>query len=250
MLTEFETDLRAALHERAARVHASSALLATDYRPRSRRLRPRLAIGGGLVTSAGAAAMALSLTGGASNAFAGWTRQPTTPTRGQLAATDAYCAQNEAFPGVPVQLVDTRGPFTFEIRSDGSANDFCTMGPNFSNSSGWRSAPPVTPAPGRLFLWTDHTSTDSGQPYTFMIAQAASDVTGANLTLDDGSSVTPTIKNGWVVAWWPGTAHLASAQLTTASGAQTQTFPRYPCDVQNCNGGSHGQAPDGGPGGG
>lgn len=248
-MTQLETDLRAALHDRAARVHASSSLLTADYQPRLRRVRPQLALGGGVAAVTGAVVTALSLSGGVTSAFAGWTRQPTAASRAQLADANAYCSQNEAVPGLPVELVDARGPFTFEIRSDGASNDFCTTGPNFSNSSGWQSSPPVTPPPGHLFLWTDHTSTDSGQPYTFVIAQAASDVTGANLTLDDGSAVTPTVQNGWVVAWWPGTAHLAGAQMTTPSGTQTQTFS-YPCDVHGCSGGPHGGAPGGGPGGG
>ena len=37
-----------------------------------------------------------------------------------------------------------------------------------------------------------------------MIAQAGSGVTGANLTLTDGTVVTATVQNGWVIAWWPG----------------------------------------------
>ena len=31
-------------------------------------------------------------------------------------------------------------------------------GPGLQNASGWTSYPPVTPADGRLFLWTDYTS--------------------------------------------------------------------------------------------
>ena len=59
------------------------------------------------------------------------------------------------------------------------------------------------------------------------------------------------VQNGWVAAWWPGNAHLASAQLTTPSGTQTQTFATYPCDVHSCAGsGSHGGSRGGGPGGG
>ena len=76
-------------------------------------------------------------------------------------------------------------------------------------------------------------------------------VTAATLTLDNGAEVTATVENGWAVAWWPGAHHLASAQLTTPSGPQTQTFLSYPCDVHNCNGGGpHGGAPGGGPSGG
>ena len=39
----------------------------------------------------------------------------------------------------------------------------------------------MTPADGKLFLWSDHTSTGDGQPYGTMIAQAGPDVTAANL---------------------------------------------------------------------
>jgi hypothetical protein len=249
-MTQLETDLREALHERAARVHARPALLAADYHPRTARWRPPLAIGGGLTAATGALIAALSLAGGASSAFAGWTRQPTAPTRDQLAAAETYCTQNVPDKGLPLKLADTRGPFTFEIYSDGTSNDFCTSGPSFQNASGWSTSPPVTPPAGRLFLWSDHSTTDSGQPYTFMIASAGDGVSAANLTLDDGSAVTATVESGWVVAWWPGAQHLAAAQLTTPSGTRTQTFAKYPCDVQTCNGAPHGGSPDGGPGGG
>jgi hypothetical protein len=249
-MTQLETDLRTWMHERAARVHASAELLGADYRPRTRSIRPRVAIGGGLATAAGALAAVMSLVGGASSAFAGWSPQPTPASPGQIAAAEAYCAANVPMRGLPLSLTDTRGPFTWVIYSNGASTDFCTVGPSFHNASGWTSSPPVTPAPGRLFLWTDHTSTDSGQAYGTMIAQAGDGVSAANLTLDDGSVVTATVQNGWLVAWWPGTAHVASAQLTTSMGTDTQTFPRYPCDVDSCSGGPHGGAPGGGPGGG
>ncbi len=110
----------------------------------------------------------------------------------------------------------------------------------------------MTVPAGRLYLWTDHVSSNDGQSYGSMIAQAADDVTGANITLDDRTVVTATVENGWAVAWWPGAHHLAAAQLMTPSGTQTQTFPKYPCDVHKCGGrgGPHGAAPGGGPGGG
>ncbi len=249
-MTKLETDLRAALHDRAARVHASPTLLATDYHPRTRHMRPRLAIGGGLATTAGVLAAVLTLAGGASNAFAGWKARPTAPTRAQRAATDDYCANNVPTPGLPLQLMDARGPFTIAVYSDGTSNDFCTDGPSFQNTSGWSTSPPVNVPAGQLYLWDDHTATSDGQPYGIMIAQAADDVTAANVTLDDGTQVTATVQNGWAVAWWPGSQHVASAQLTTPSGTQTQTFKPYPCDLHNCNGGPHGGAPGGGPGGG
>jgi hypothetical protein len=251
MMTQLETDLRTALHDLAARVHPSPDLLAVNYHPRTRRLRPPVAIGGGLATAAGALVATLSLTGGASSAFAGWTPRPTAPTRSQLAATAAYCTQNQAFQGLPLKLIDARGPYTTAVYSDGTSDDFCSTGPSFTNSSGWSTSPPVTVPAGQLFLWSDDvTTTPDGQAYGHLIAQAADDVTGAKLTLDDGSQVTATVQNGWAVAWWPGAQHLASAQLTSPSGPQTQTFAPFPCDVHNCNGGAHGGGPDGGPGGG
>ena len=251
MTTQLETDLRAALHDRAARIHASPDLLAADYRPRARRIRPRVAIGGGLATAAGTLAAVLSFAGGASSAFAGWTPKPTPPTAAQVAAAQAYCTQNEGFPGMPLKLIDARGPFTIAVYSDGSSNDFCTDGPSFQNVSSWSVSPPLKLAPGKLFMWIDHIADSDGQPYGVMIAAAASDVSAANVTLDDGAQVTATVSNGFAVAWWPGAYHPASAQLTTPAGTVTQTFPRYPCDVHNCDGGgAHGGAPGGGPGGG
>lgn len=221
--------------------------------PEQRSRRPLLVIVSWVaaVSVAGVLAAVLSLAGGASNAFAGWTPQPTAPTAAQLAAAKAYCAANAPTPGLPLRLTDTRGPFTILVYSNGGSNDFCTVGRSFRNASGWSTSPPATPPAGRLVLWTDHTSTDDGQSYGSMIARAGDGVSAAKLTLDDGSVVTATVENGWAVAWWPGAHHLATAQLTTPSGPQTQTFPKYPCDVHNCNGSRpHGGAPGGGPGGG
>jgi hypothetical protein len=221
--------------------------------PGQRSRRPLLVGLSGLAAAglAGVLAAVLVLAGGASRAFAGWTPQPTTPTAAQLAVAQAYCAKNVPTPGLPLKLTDARGPFTILVYSNGGSNDFCTVGPSFRNASGWSTSPPVMPPAGRLFLWTDHVSTAGGQSYGSMIARAGEGVSAAELTLDDGSVVTATVENGWAVAWWPGAHHLAAAQLTTPAGTQTQTFPKYPCDVHNCAGGGvHGGAPGGGPGGG
>jgi hypothetical protein len=256
-MTELETDLRAWMQECAARVHASPTILQTDYRPRtrgwrprSRAWRPRLAIGGGVAAVAGTLTAVLSLTGGAGTAFAGWSAQPTTPSASQLQTANGYCAANIPDPNTTTQqLVDSRGPYTIIVYAGAAAAtqtyNFCTVGPSFRNASGWTSYPPVTPAAGKLFLWTDHTSYDDGQPYGTMIASAGSGVTGATLKLTDGTVVTATVQNGYVAAWWPGDGHIASAQLTTANGTQTQAFS-YPCDVHSCTGGPHGGPAGGG----
>lgn len=249
-MTDLETDLGTWMHGRAARVHASPKLLRGDYHPRTHALRTRLAISGGLAGAVAAVVAALSLTGGASNAFAGWTPTPTAPAKAQLATAMAYCDRNIPMPGLPLRLADARGPFTILVYSRGGASDFCTVGPSIHNASGWTSSPPVRPAAGRLFLWTDHTFITDGQSYGTMIANVGRAVRAVTVRLEDGLDVTATVERGWAVAWWPGAHHVAAAQLTTATGPRTQTFANYPCDVKNCSGGPHGGGPDGGLGGG
>jgi hypothetical protein len=254
MMTEIETDLRAWMQERATRVHASPRILEADYRPRTGRWRPRLTIGGGIVALAGTITGVLTLAGGTSAAFAGWSAQPTKPSVAQVQGANRYCSANIPDPHTTTQqLLDSRGPYTIIVYAGPAGStqtyNFCTVGPSFENASGWTSYPPVAPAAGRLFLWTDHTSTDDGQSYGTMIASVGAGVTGANLTLTDGTVVTATVQNGYAAAWWPGSAHLASAQLATPSGTQTQSFA-YPCDVHDCSGGSHGGPLGGGPYGG
>jgi hypothetical protein len=216
-----------------------------------RRLRPPVAIGGGLAAVVCAIVAVLSLAGGASSAFAGWTAQPTAPTAGQLAAAQAYCAKNEPTPGLPLQMTDTRGPFTFEVYANDSANDFCITGPSFTNTSGFITSAPVTALAGRLYRWAEHTTTDAGQSYGYVIATAGEGVSAATLTLEDGTEVTATVQNGWAVAWWPASHHVTGARMTTPTGTQTQTFPLSACGLHDCNGGGpHGGASSGGPGGG
>lgn len=201
----------------------------------------------------GILAAALSLAGHASPAFARWTARPTTPTAAQLADTRAYCAANVPTPGLPLKLVDARGPFTFEVFANATQNDFCTTGPSFENASGWSTSAPVVVASGNLHLWTEHTlTTVEGETYGIMIARAGDDVSAATLALEDGTDITATVQNGWAVAWWPGSHEIVRATLTTPAGSQAQTFPLSPCEhpLDKCGGGSHGAAPGGGPGGG
>ena len=73
MKTEFETELREAFAARAAAVPvaAASRLRSMDYRPRERRLRAPVAVGAGVLASAGTAGAVLSVVLGA--------RRPPTP---------------------------------------------------------------------------------------------------------------------------------------------------------------------------
>lgn len=219
----------------------------------SERSRRPVVVGLSGLGVAGAAATAvavLSLSGGASNAFAGWSPHPGRATAAELAAASSYCTANMGFPRLPLQLSEQRGPFTAEVFANSTQNDFCLVGPSFSNSSGFQTSSPVQVPAGQLFLWGDHTFDDGGEPYGTVIARAADDVSAVTFTLDDGTQVTPTLQNGWVVAWWPGSRRLASAQLTTPAGTRTQTFPQGGCAVHNCSGSPHGGTAGGGPGGG
>ncbi len=133
MTEQLEAALRAALHERAAAVPAGTIARLThlDYHPRTRRLRPPLAIGAvaSAAGAAGAVAVVISLTAGASSAFAGWTATPTPPTPGQLAAAGADCQTQSPIAGLPLELTDTRGPFTFSIYANSQSSASCIKGP-------------------------------------------------------------------------------------------------------------------------
>ena len=113
MTQQLESDLRAALNARAAQVPAASIarLAGLDYEPRVRRLRPPVAIGAmaSAAATAGAVAVVISLSAGASNAFAGWTAKPTVPSPGQLAAANVNCQSKSPVAGLPLKLNDTRG---------------------------------------------------------------------------------------------------------------------------------------------
>ena len=67
-------------------------------------------------------AVVISLTAGASSAFAGWTPTPTPPTPGQLAAARADCQGQAPIAGLPLKLADTRGPFTFSVYANSQSS--------------------------------------------------------------------------------------------------------------------------------
>jgi hypothetical protein len=228
MTDQLETDLREALRARAAQVPESAAVRLTrqDYHPRTHRLRPPLAIGA-LATgaAAGTAAVVISLGAGASNAFAGWSPTPTPPAPGQLVGAQASCEQSQSpIAGLPLQLSDTRGPFTFSIYADSTSSATCIKGPSFTAVSGSMSSYPINVPAGHILLSSSHATERAGQAYSLADGRTGSDVTGVTLTLDDGSTVRATVGNGWFVAWWPGSQVVKSAELATSAGTTTQSF--------------------------
>jgi hypothetical protein len=245
MTDQLETDLREALQSRADQVPALAAdrLTRLDYRPRTRSLRPPVAIGAAAsAAAAGTAAVVISLSAGASNAFAGWSPTPTPPAPGQLAAAQTSCEQSQSpIAGLPLQLSDTRGPFTFSIYADSNSTATCIKGPGFLGVSGSSSSNPVTVPADSVQLSSVHQTDRSGQAYGLAYGRTGAGVSAVTLVLDDGTQVQATVGNGWFDAWWPGDHQVTSAQLTTPVGARTQTFD-LPAPPPGSGGGGRGGA--------
>jgi hypothetical protein len=233
-----EDDLREAFAERAARIvpEASARLRAVDYHPRSRRLASRRALGAvgalGLSGAAAAAGAVILLGSSAAPAFAGWTPSPTAPLRGQLAAAQQHCAGS----GTPV-LTDTRGPYTASIYADGST---CLDGNGIEISAGGGGNATSSVPAGAVALNGAGESDSDGHALTMVDGPIGAGVTDVTITRSDGSAVQATVKNGWYLAWWPGAERAVTAQVATASGTRTQSFPVGPeRPVPACPAGAH-----------
>jgi len=218
-----EDDLREAFADRAARItpEASARLRAADYHPRSGRLssrRARSALGALGLSGAAAVVGAVVLLGSnAAPAFAGWTSSPTTPLPGQLAAAQQHCT---AGSGTPV-LTDTRGPYTASIYADGAT---CLQG-NGIEISGGGAGNAADATAGTIELNGAGESDSDGHALTMVDGRIGSGVTGVTITRSDGSSVQATVKNGWYLAWWPGSERAVTAHVANANGTSAQSFP-------------------------
>jgi hypothetical protein len=216
-----EHDLRGALADRAARMtpETIARLRAVDYHPRSRS-RPSLPALGALGLSAGAAAAAAAILLGSSAApaFAGWTAKPTAPRPGQIAAAAQGCGTGA---GTPV-LTDTRGPYTASIYADGST---CVQGNGITISSSRDSGGASSVPAGKIQLNGAGQSDSAGHALTMVDGQIGSGVSAVSIDRSDGTSVQATVKNGWYLAWWPGSERAITAHVTSASGSDTQAFP-------------------------
>jgi hypothetical protein len=212
---------------------------------RRRRRTGRLAIGGSALAAGLAAIVVLVLAGpGTSDAFAAWTPSPTAPAPGQVASAESTCSAGAAAPppGAPsglatgttqVSLVDTRGPFTLVLFGANTVTHgvlMCVSGPSISPSAHHSthmsesigSQPPL-PAPGQITLdRLQGESADNGKPYTIAEGSTGSGVSAVRLTLSDGTHILTTTGNGLFLAWWPGSALVTSATLTTTTGTTTQ----------------------------
>lgn len=227
MTEQLESDLRATLRERAARVPATSTarLIHLDYHPRTRGLGPRAAIGAlaGTAGAAGAVVAVVSLGTGASNAFAGWTPAPTPPSPAQLMSAKVGCKAQAPIAGLPLKLTDTRGPFTFSVYADSNSSATCISGPSFTAVSGSVSSTPANVPAGHVLLSTSHLTNRDGQAYSFADGHTGAGVSGVALILDDGTKVQATVANGWFVAWWPSAHEVKTADSTTPAGSRRRT---------------------------
>ncbi len=224
MSDPLEQHLRGALAHRATLItsEASTRLRAVDYHPRSRRLPSPPVLGALGLSGAAAAASAVILLGSSTApAFAGWTARPTAPLPGQLAGAAQSCS---AGAGTPV-LTDTRGPYAASIYADGST---CVEGNGITISSSSYGGGASSISAGTVALNGAGQSDSDGHALTMVDGRIGAGVTGVAITRSDGSSVQATVKNGWYLAWWPGTERATTAQVTSTSGTSTQSFPTAP----------------------
>jgi hypothetical protein len=200
---------------------------------RRRRQRRGFVVGGGGLAVSGVVAALVVLAGpGAPSAFAAWRASPTMPTPGQLAAAETACAATPAnpppgLPPLPTQLAlaDIRGPFTLLLFGANTSTEgalLCMSGPDGTQHSIAEGTQPPPPGAGQITLDRLQAESANGQPYTVAEGSAGSGVSAATLALSDGSHVVTTVGNGLFLAWWPGSATVTSAMVTTASGTTTQ----------------------------
>ncbi len=268
----------------AVRPDAMDRLRSADYRPRAHRVRTPAALGV-LAGSAGAAtAVTVLVFGSAPAAYAGWSPTPTAAPAPSAPAQESCQSRLDSLPAQPGTssgavdwqnvATDVRGPFTValyqageddaacftsssfteisQIDANGSSGSLSVQGEGVAGSSGSPAAgtSSVTlsgTASGDLQqVAQTHLSTTADGPYTLVAGQTENGVTGVTLVRDDGQDVVATVADGWLVAWWPGSASITSAQVTTASGTTPQALVPAPKPGGPCLGVSSSSAPKAG----
>src|ERR1700733_13628948 len=224
MSDRLEQDIRETLSTRAAQVDpaAIARLRAIDYPPRRRRVPALPALGAvGVSATAVAAIAAVTLGSSAAPAFAGWSRTPTPPAAGQLAAAEQQCSANL---GAPV-LTDTRGPYTVSIYADATSSHLCLQGKSLSIVSTTSGPAQADVAAGQVQLAGSGVQNSSGQALTLVDGRIGAGVTSVTIDRGDAGSVQATVAGGWYLAWWPGTARATTASVSTTAEQATQQFP-------------------------
>ena len=261
MTDALEQELRAALAERAAAMHADDAserLQRIDYDGGSRwrhripsRLPPWPALGAAAAALvAGIFTFIVLLSSGTTAAYAGWSAVPTTPSAPALAAAKASCKRvggplfTRAVAGRLV-LTDERGRYIAELFTSGIDVGICITNDTGGGGSvggdalvlGFYAAPGPDQlgisgggggsAPGFADAGSPTDSVGAGSNAGREIhryGRAGNDIAAVTFVFSDGSKVDATVENGWYFAWWPNLNQPASVRATTRSG-QTLSSP-------------------------
>jgi hypothetical protein len=178
--------------------------------------------------------------------------------QGQLASTPAGSNGPPGNTGsdaggtwTPV-LSDVRGPFTVELLQNGAEYAACFTSASFtevnqissdgthgsaSGISSVRASGSGSGTPQHAFSGVSISSTASGDlqqvlqnhlttstdgPYTLVDGRVGPGISGVTLVRDDGQDVVDSVADGWLIAWWPGSASATSALVTTSSGTTTE----------------------------
>jgi hypothetical protein len=196
-----EHELREVFIERSARItdEASARLREIDYHPRCRRLPSRPALGGGR-TERHSRCLGPSVPPRIrGHACICWmdpgpdSTPLSTACRGCQALRPAVRTPPRSMPTVPRAWPETAAR---------------------SNSSGADGGQPDVPA-GTIELRGAGESDSEGRALTMVDGRAGAGVTGVKIARSDGSEVQATVKNGWYLAWWPGTQRPVSAQVAS-----------------------------------
>jgi hypothetical protein len=191
----------------------------------------------------------LGAVGGPSNAFAGWTASPTTPSRAQLQAAESACGHSTpALASRPPTVADGRGPFSMLVYVHNGAATVCLTGlpgggaivTSLGGVPGPVDPDAIAPEAGVAHQAlrqragsASGTTPRGGQDFGILTGQVGANVSAVTLVLDDGDRIETTVADGWFAAWWPGTHAVRSAAITTASGTITQPLntPASPAEL-------------------
>jgi len=141
-------------------------------------------------------------------------------------------------------LTDTRGPFTTVILTarEGHATASCLEGPAppgvrssasrndaylLSATGSLEHQPRRHLRAGQVEVWHSEiarTASDvpNGNMYSQIDGRVSAEASTVTLVLQGGAKVQATVMNGWFLAWWPGSRHATSAEITTSSGRTIQ----------------------------
>jgi hypothetical protein len=149
----------------------------------------------------------------------------------QTARALTKCRDTEDVVGAPV-VVDTRGPFTAAVWNTNlvTGQMICVTGPSLNGGGGASQTDFSKVGPTGIQRSIMHVSfsaspTEPASEVTALYGRAGREVTGVEVHLNDGSTISAAIDHGDYVAWWSGTATGTTATITTTIGNRTVNVP-------------------------